>query len=201
MSIFTKIKNLFTLEARVTELENVVGSKEEFTQHLVNVLKDAAEVEKPSQTPFTDFAENNKKENLDEYLENAEERLENLTKGSYENFAPKDYADLADKVTALEAEIESLMEDNQILSRKALDLKNREITTKEVMDQLCKDLKEDKREGSYYYSWQCNIAMSFFDECLRNKDKVKVSTKNLHEITNKAAKNFLDLLLSLREHN
>jgi chromosome segregation ATPase len=195
MSIFTKIKNLFTLEARVTELEDVVGSKEEFTQHLVNVLKDAAEVEKPSQTPYTDFAKNNKKENLDEHLENAEEHLEDSNKGSYEKFYTQEYTNLEDKVTALEAEIESLMDDNHALALKVSELKNKEITTKEAMDRLREDLSEDKNPGSYYHSWQCNIAMSFFDVCRQNKDKVKVSTKNLHEISNKAAKNFLDLLI------
>jgi intergrase/recombinase len=195
MSIFTKIKNLFTLEARVEELEEVVGSKEEFTQNLVNVLKDAADVEKPSQTPFTDFAEDNKKQESEDDFENGADYVEDSTEKSYEKFAPKEYTDLSEAISSLESEIEGLMEDNQKLACKVLDLKNREITTKEAMDRLRKDLGEDNREGSYYYSWQANIAMSFFDVCRQNKTKVKVSTKNLHEISNKAAKNFLDLLI------
>lgn len=56
---------------------------------------------------------------------------------------------------------------------------------------LKKTLKKDK---DYYYSWQSNIAMAFYAEAKRNK--VKVSTEKLHQISNDAAKNFLNLLCS-----
>ena len=29
---------------------------------------------------------------------------------------------------------------------------------------LCEELEKDKAEGSYYYTWQANIAMAFQDE-------------------------------------
>jgi hypothetical protein len=64
------------------------------------------------------------------------------------------------------------------------------ITTKEAVDQLRKALKEDSQ---YYYAWQSNIAVQFQDhfrqDCLH---------KGVHEISNNAAKAFLDLLLMER---
>lgn len=54
-------------------------------------------------------------------------------------------------------------------------------------------LSEDKSEGSYYYSWQANIAMAFQDQFQRSYDMDK---GNIHQVANDAAKNFLDLLIS-----
>jgi hypothetical protein len=45
-------------------------------------------------------------------------------------------------------------------------------------------------DPGYYYAWQANIAMTFYDECQRNQ----VNPSNLHEICNQAAKNFLSNL-------
>jgi len=66
---------------------------------------------------------------------------------------------------------------------------------------LIKALIEDKSEGSYYYSWQANIAMAFQDEYNRKKERFRIMgptfapfEPNIHEISNEAAKNFLDLL-------
>ena len=60
---------------------------------------------------------------------------------------------------------------------------------------LTKALLEDKSEGSYYYSWQANIAMSFIDEYQRFNPHMSDGNKHiLHTIANNAAKNFLDLL-------
>lgn len=61
---------------------------------------------------------------------------------------------------------------------------------KSPIKELVKALKKDK---SYYYSWQANIAMQFQDEYHRakgykNRDKI-------HKISNNAAKAFLDLLI------
>lgn len=54
-----------------------------------------------------------------------------------------------------------------------------------AMKMLRHSLKEDKSEGSYYYSWQANIACNIMDHC-----------KNVsHEDANKAAKAFLELLI------
>lgn len=66
---------------------------------------------------------------------------------------------------------------------------------------LCEELAKDKSEGSYYYSWQANIAMAFQDEFWRNfeeKDEelfLKIESSFIHTISNQAAKNFLDLLI------
>lgn len=72
---------------------------------------------------------------------------------------------------------------------------------KQAVETLCNALHEDKSEGSYYYSWQANIAMAFKDEFDRKaKEKEPHFTKwlftenGLHEIANNAAKNFLDQL-------
>lgn len=56
---------------------------------------------------------------------------------------------------------------------------------KDAIDVLRKHLSESKEQGSYYYSWQSNIAMSI-------KDNICGAT---HEDANKAAKAFLDLLI------
>ena len=68
---------------------------------------------------------------------------------------------------------------------------------KEAIEVLIDALKEDKSEGSYYYSWQANIAMSFVDEFNRNPGEYtsNVEYPLLLEIANQAAKNFLDLLI------
>jgi hypothetical protein len=55
---------------------------------------------------------------------------------------------------------------------------------------LCKALREDQ---GYYYSYQANIAVAFQDEAYRQKSRD--SRKKLHEISNQAAKNFLNLLI------
>ena len=61
-------------------------------------------------------------------------------------------------------------------------------------------MAEDKSEGSYYYSWQANIAMAFQDEYARMKERHRIMGQgifdpNIHEISNTAAKNFLDLFI------
>lgn len=72
---------------------------------------------------------------------------------------------------------------------------------REAIDILCSELQKDKSEGSYYYSWQANIAMAFKDEFDRKLEEHKThATKwlfkenGVHEIANNAAKNFLDML-------
>ncbi len=59
---------------------------------------------------------------------------------------------------------------------------------------LIKALIEDKSEGSYYYSWQANIAMAFKDEWERHDEKGYCKSEHLHMVANNAAKNFLDML-------
>lgn len=66
---------------------------------------------------------------------------------------------------------------------------------KEAVKTLCEALSEDKSEGSYYYSWQANIAMAFKDEY--DRDAALPELKDIHHIANQAAKNFLDTLIKL----
>lgn len=61
---------------------------------------------------------------------------------------------------------------------------------------LCKKLKKDP---SLYYAYQANIAVQFQDECAALKKKKKYLNRvDIHEASNKAAKNFLNLLISLK---
>jgi len=54
--------------------------------------------------------------------------------------------------------------------------------------------KELKKDSAYYYGWQSNIAMAFFDAYNRNPKKYK-NREDIHEIANEAAINFLNLLI------
>jgi hypothetical protein len=70
-----------------------------------------------------------------------------------------------------------------------------EVTIPQAIEAITKAMLEDKSEGSYYYSWQANIAMSFVDEYQRWAEKYSVVNDHpIHSIANQAAKNFLDLL-------
>lgn len=60
------------------------------------------------------------------------------------------------------------------------------MTTKEAVEHLCSELLKD---SGYYDSWKANIAMSFKDEFYRS-----YLNKGIHEISNNAAENFLDML-------
>lgn len=53
-----------------------------------------------------------------------------------------------------------------------------------------------KTDSDYYYSWQSNIAMQFQDVM----HKADYDFSNLHKLSNEAAKNFLDLLISKSEN-
>jgi len=60
---------------------------------------------------------------------------------------------------------------------------------------LIKALSEDKTEGSYYYSWQANIAMAFKDEWDSEQfQQSQQDSEAVHRLANQAAKNFLNLL-------
>jgi hypothetical protein len=63
-----------------------------------------------------------------------------------------------------------------------------------VIDKLTEHLRKD--EG-YYYAWQANIAMAFYDEFRRSKPK---NLTQVHKTANEAAKNFLDMLINLNEN-
>ncbi len=55
---------------------------------------------------------------------------------------------------------------------------------KRAIKKITKEMRKDKTEGSYYYSWQANIACSIMD-----------NTKATHKEANKAAKAFLNTLI------
>lgn len=61
---------------------------------------------------------------------------------------------------------------------------------KGIIEDLVAELKKDKSEGSYYYSWQANIAMAMYDE---------LDGKATKEECNNGSKRFLEILI--RETN
>jgi hypothetical protein len=61
------------------------------------------------------------------------------------------------------------------------------MTTKDAIKVLTEALKKD---SGYHYSWQANIAIAFQDAC----KKEGISFPQLHNISNTAALNFLDVL-------
>jgi hypothetical protein len=68
------------------------------------------------------------------------------------------------------------------------------MTTEEAIKHLVTTLKEDK---GYYYGWQANIAMSFYDEYQKQaqeRNYIDLGKLDIHEIANKGALRFLDLL-------
>lgn len=72
------------------------------------------------------------------------------------------------------------------------------IPLKDAIETLIQELAKDKREGSYYYSWQANIAMAFKDTYKQRFPTHADHTNamaNINEVANNAAKNFLDLLI------
>jgi hypothetical protein len=59
-----------------------------------------------------------------------------------------------------------------------------------MITKLIEELRKDNSEGSYYYSWQANIAVAMQDAYNDAKDKA-----DIHKISNDGAKRFLDLLI------
>jgi hypothetical protein len=57
-----------------------------------------------------------------------------------------------------------------------------------AIEVLIKNLKKDEH---YKYSWQANIAMSFYDEFRRCKPR---NLRQVHAVANKAALEFLNIL-------
>lgn len=71
------------------------------------------------------------------------------------------------------------------------------ITTKEAVETLINSLKTDP---GYRESWKANIAMAFIDQYnwateMNVANKYKHDPAVIHEIANKAADRFLDLLV------
>jgi len=64
--------------------------------------------------------------------------------------------------------------------------------TQDAVRQLCKDLKKD---DGLYITYRANIAMAFKDEFSRQSKNGRVNKTQLHNISNQAADNFLNLLI------
>lgn len=64
-----------------------------------------------------------------------------------------------------------------------------------MIEELVEALKNDKTQGSYYYSWQANIAVAMQDAYEEAEDKT-----DIHKISNDGAKRFLDLLIKEPEY-
>ena len=59
-----------------------------------------------------------------------------------------------------------------------------------MIEKLVEELRKDKSGGSYYYSWQANIAMAMYDE---------LDGKATKEECNNGAKRFLEILIMDRD--
>lgn len=64
-----------------------------------------------------------------------------------------------------------------------------------AVETLCKALSKDKSQGSYYFGWQSNIAVQMQDEFER-QFPLTSKDMDIHKVSNEAAKNFLDLLIT-----
>lgn len=61
-------------------------------------------------------------------------------------------------------------------------------------------LKEEMKDEDYRRSWQANIAMAFYDQYFWNEQEYK-NHNDIHDIANKAADNFLNLLFKSAEND
>lgn len=86
---------------------------------------------------------------------------------------------------------ENMRQDRDNFERRINQLK---LNDKVVID--LQDFRNDKSEGSYYYSWQANIAMSILDQLVDEKLLMPGSRlyTYFHEAANNGAKRFLDQL-------
>lgn len=64
------------------------------------------------------------------------------------------------------------------------------MSVQEAFEVVTKAIRED---DGLYATYQANIAMAFYDECHRRGQKIRISRTTLHDVSNQAAKNFLDL--------
>lgn len=64
------------------------------------------------------------------------------------------------------------------------------MNTEYAVDTLRKALKKDK---DLYKTYECTIALQFFDEF--NRSKIRINQERLMKIARKAAQNYLDLFI------
>ena len=80
---------------------------------------------------------------------------------------------------------------------KAVDhLRNEQIAGISVADAIERirlELLSNKEPGSYYHTWQSNIAMCFYD-AVRHKMPGVARVHDVHQLANQAAARFLDIL-------
>lgn len=82
-------------------------------------------------------------------------------------------------------------------------LRNDQIAGISVADAIARirlELLKDKEPGSYYHTWQCNIAMCFYDKVnsvyrFNDLPMDTLLADNLHKMCNEAAENFLNVFL------
>ena len=71
------------------------------------------------------------------------------------------------------------------------------ITIEQALNRLRQELQKDNGPYSYFYAWQSNIAMSFYDSYVRQFNTLQGNRhhlKRIADIANDAAKSFLELL-------
>lgn len=72
-----------------------------------------------------------------------------------------------------------------------------QITVAMAIERLRWEFEKDKEPGSYYHSWERNIAAAFYDEYMKYNPHAREGNQNiLHTIANNAARNFLNMLCS-----
>lgn len=99
------------------------------------------------------------------------------------NMAAKNFLDLL--ISSIKKHNHELEIDSALTNNK----KEHTITTAEAIEQITKELNNDK---DYYFSWQSNIAVPFMDAL----NKKGYELPDDHKIANKAAKAFLDRLIN-----
>lgn len=65
-----------------------------------------------------------------------------------------------------------------------------------AIERLKLELLKDKEPGSYYYTWQSNIAMAFYDAYRSKFSHENIEMHKIHKLANDAAINFLEILCS-----
>lgn len=65
---------------------------------------------------------------------------------------------------------------------------------------ITEELEKDKSPGSYYHTWQANIAMAFYDElCIYEfGSRVDIEKSEMALLCNRAANRFLNLLINTK---